>query len=164
MSLDIKNAFNTRSRVKMAESLFRTPRTHPIWNLFHWAYCDPSHLNLYHQNGEYKGTILSQEGLRQGDILASFISLSMQPASEKIDDILTGSHFGPTKNLDTPSNSHPATIAQPRPLGYRRTPNKHNSTNTKAPPMPLLRLYRRHELQYYRGQHHRLLSTHRSNP
>ncbi len=70
MSLDIKNAFNTRSRVKIAESLFRTPCTHPIWNLFHWAYCDPSHLNLYHQNGEYKGTI-SQEGVRQGDILAS---------------------------------------------------------------------------------------------
>ncbi len=73
MSLDIKNAFNTRSRVKMAESLFKTPCTHPIWNLFYWAYCDTSHLNLYHQNGEYKGTILSQEGVRQGDILASFI-------------------------------------------------------------------------------------------
>jgi hypothetical protein len=105
MSLDIKNAFKTRSRVKIAKSLFRTPCTHPIWNLFHWAYCDPSHLNLYHQNGEYKGTILSQEGVRQEDILAFFIfSLSMQPAYEKIDNILTGSHSGPTKNLDTPSN------------------------------------------------------------
>ncbi len=47
MSLDIKNAFNTRSCVKMAESLFSTPSTHPIWHLFHWAYCDSSHLNLY---------------------------------------------------------------------------------------------------------------------
>jgi hypothetical protein len=108
MSLDIKNAFNTRSRVKMAESLFKTPCTHPIWNLFHWAYCDPSHLNLYHQNGEYKGTILSQEGVRQGDILASFIfSLSMQPAYEKIDDILAGNQTSPTNNSDTPSNSQP---------------------------------------------------------
>ncbi len=63
MSLDIKNAFNTKSFLKMAQSLFKTPCTHSIWNLFHWAYCDPSHLNLYNQTGEYKGTILSQEGV-----------------------------------------------------------------------------------------------------
>ncbi len=28
MSLDVKNAFNTRSRIKMEESLFNTPSTH----------------------------------------------------------------------------------------------------------------------------------------
>ena len=131
MSLDIKNAFNTRSRVKMAESLFKTRCTHPIWNLFHWAYCDPSHLNLYHQNGEYKGTILSQEGVRQGDILASFIfSLSMQPAYEKIDDILAGNQTGPTNNLDTPSNSQPPPPPPPiHDLSNTETPQ----TNTTLP-------------------------------
>jgi hypothetical protein len=86
----------------MAESLFYTLARIPLGLL------RPSHLNLYHQSGEYKGTILSQEGVRQGDILSSFIfSLSMQPAYEKIDDILAGRYFGPTKDLDTPSDSQP---------------------------------------------------------
>jgi hypothetical protein len=92
VSLDIKNALNTRSRVKMVESLFSTSRTHPSWHLFHWAIFDPYH---FQQNGIYKGTILSQEGVRQGKILASFIfSLSMQPAYEKIDDIPAGRYSG----------------------------------------------------------------------
>ena len=101
MSLDIKNAFNTRSRVKMATTLFNEQKTHPIWRIFHWAYDEPSQLNIFHQNGAYLGTILSQEGVRQGDILASFIfSLSMQPAYEKISDILAKASNEP---LPTPS-------------------------------------------------------------
>jgi hypothetical protein len=75
MFLDIKNAFNTRSCVKMAESLFSTPSTHPIWHLFHWAYCDSSHLNLYYQNGEYKGTIYPKKVYAKATFLPPSFSL-----------------------------------------------------------------------------------------
>ena len=131
MSLDIKNAFNTRSRVKMAESLFNTPSTHHIWHLFHWAYCDPSHLNLYHQNGEYKGTILSQEGVRQGDILASFIfSLSMQPTYEKIDDILAARCSDPNNNM----NTSPDFLPPPLPSHNPDPPHTDTTSTDTIPP------------------------------
>jgi hypothetical protein len=82
-SVDFENAFQTRSRAKIAEVLYAQPKCAPIWRLFDLAYSAPSHLNLYARDGTYQGTILSQEGVRQGDILASFAySLSMQPLYE----------------------------------------------------------------------------------
>ena len=57
----------------------------------------------------------------------------MQPAYEKIDDILTGRHSGLTKDLVTPSNSHP-----PPPLSLN--PNLSDTDAPQANTTPLTQI------------------------
>ena len=54
------------------------PTLKPIWRLSHWAYRQSSPL-LIMDNGKYVDTILSEEGVKQGDTLGSLLfALSMQ--------------------------------------------------------------------------------------
>jgi len=81
-STDIKNAFNTRRRIDMWQSLVSQPSCHPLIRIVHWAYSDSSKLCVYEGSGLFD-TVVSAEGVVQGDPLASLLfALSMQPIYE----------------------------------------------------------------------------------
>jgi hypothetical protein len=67
LKTDIKNAFNSRSRVRIAETLFGNKDASPLWRLFHWSYSSPSNLFLYTNYGNDSTIIKSSQGVRQGD-------------------------------------------------------------------------------------------------
>ena len=77
---DISNAFNCRSRAAVAEALYQTACTKPIWNLFRFAYARAaSPLLVYGRTGRCEHIQPSAEGVRQGDPLASLLfALSME--------------------------------------------------------------------------------------
>jgi hypothetical protein len=81
VSLDVKNAFNSLDRGLIAAALQAQPRTKPLWPIAKLAYSSPSTLYLFNRTGECVSTVLSQRGVRQGDVLGSFLfALAMQPA------------------------------------------------------------------------------------
>ena len=78
ISTDLSNAFNTRSRPQILDSLFVTQSLAPLWRLAHWSYgLDTSLLVMNH--GRVFAELSSCEGVRQGDVLGSLLfSLSMR--------------------------------------------------------------------------------------
>ena len=79
LKTDFKNAFNTRKRSGILSTLFKHSQLGPIWRLSHWAYRSPSTL-LGSYQGIISDPILSAEGVKQGDVLSSFLfSLSVHP-------------------------------------------------------------------------------------
>ena len=79
LKCDIKNAFNERKRGHILTELYKVQSLQPIWRIAHWAYKDVSELLLF-DHGRYCETILSAEGVKQGDCLGSLLfAVSMQP-------------------------------------------------------------------------------------
>ena len=77
LKCDIKNAFNERKREQLLADLFKEKRLRPLWRFAHWAYQTPSTSRVDH--GTFVGALLSEQGVRQGDGLASLLlSLSVQ--------------------------------------------------------------------------------------
>jgi hypothetical protein len=72
LSVDFSNAFNTLRRDVMLSRTFSEPHLSPLWRLAHWAYRSSSDLLLF-QHGELVASIVSAEGLRQGDPLSSLL-------------------------------------------------------------------------------------------
>ena len=68
IKVDFKNAFNSCSRERMLRSFLSQETLAPAWNLFRWAYSEPSPLLFYNLN-ELAHVISSSEGGRQGDLL-----------------------------------------------------------------------------------------------
>ena len=78
-SLDFANAFNERSRLTIARALYDDPRLSSLWRLFDWSYGTPVPLYLF-DRGTCVEQLWSSEGVRQGDVLGSFLfALSIQP-------------------------------------------------------------------------------------
>ncbi len=79
-SVDIDNAFNSKSRALMAEALFDREELAALWRFFLWCYGVRALLFLFHRT-RYVSHLWSEEGVRQGDVLGSFLfALSLQPA------------------------------------------------------------------------------------
>jgi len=77
LKCDIKNAFNERKREQILSELFRTETLQPLWRLAHWAYKAPSSMLVF-EHGQYRTTIMSCQGVKQGDCLGSLLfSLSV---------------------------------------------------------------------------------------
>ena len=72
LSVDFSNAFNTLRREFMLSRTFSVPQLSPLWRLAHWAYRSPTDLLLI-QHGVLVDSIVSAEGLRQGDPLSSLL-------------------------------------------------------------------------------------------
>ena len=72
ISTDIKNAFNTRKRADILNILFNTPALAPLWRLASWSYGSSSPL-LVMDRGRVISQLVSGEGVKQGDVLASFL-------------------------------------------------------------------------------------------
>src|ERR1700733_10844353 len=47
ISVDIKNAFNSRQRSSIADILYSVPECAPLYSLFYWAHRSPSPLFIY---------------------------------------------------------------------------------------------------------------------
>ena len=78
LKCDFQNAFNERKREQIFHELFRHDQLRPLWRLSHWAYKTPSEL-LVLDNGAIAMSILSEQGVKQGDGLGSLLfSLSVQ--------------------------------------------------------------------------------------
>ena len=73
LSVDISNAFNSIDRHSISHSLYTSPHTAPLWRLFDWSYSSPSELCVYDSDGIKQATILSSQGVKQGDPLSSFL-------------------------------------------------------------------------------------------
>ena len=79
LKCDLKNAFNERKREHILAELYKVQSLQPIWRIAQWAYKDVSELLLF-DHGRYCETILSAEGVKQGDCLGSLLfAVSMQP-------------------------------------------------------------------------------------
>jgi hypothetical protein len=88
ISSDISNAFNTCSRSHTLSTLFESPSLSPIFRLAHWSYGTTSPLLLM-DRGRIAAQLLSCEGVRQGDALASLLcALSLRSTySSSIDGL-----------------------------------------------------------------------------
>jgi len=69
---DFINAFNTAKRSLVLKAIFAQPSLKHIWRFAHMCYSQPSLLFLF-VNGNLLSTLLSSEGLRQGDVLGSML-------------------------------------------------------------------------------------------
>ena len=79
LKCDIRNAFNSRKREQILAELFKQEDLKPIWRLAHWAYKDISSLLVF-DNGQYRCTIDSAQGVKQGDCLgAGLFANSVHP-------------------------------------------------------------------------------------
>ena len=79
LKCDLKNAFNERNRSQILQELFKYDNLRPLWRLAHWAYRAPSSLLVF-DRGIHVDTISSEQGVKQGDCLGSFLfSLSVHP-------------------------------------------------------------------------------------
>jgi hypothetical protein len=58
LTLDIKNAFNSRRRSEIAQALFAEREASPAWRLFHWAYRSATPLLIYDRSGHRHATLL----------------------------------------------------------------------------------------------------------
>jgi hypothetical protein len=72
LKLDFRNAFNSLKRSVILASLFTNNLLRPLYRLSHWAYKAPSTL-LSSFNGTISDPILSREGVKQGDVLATLL-------------------------------------------------------------------------------------------
>jgi len=70
---DFRNAFNTVSRSSMMASLFGQPKLNRLWRVAHWAYSQPSLVLVRDRQGELVTVLSSEQGVRQGDPLASLL-------------------------------------------------------------------------------------------
>lgn len=83
LTTDITNAFNSMDRKIIWNQLLANPCTQPLWRLFQSSYGQPTPLYVYDKQ-EYKTTIMSETGVRQGDVLGAFgFAMGVQPAYEK---------------------------------------------------------------------------------
>ena len=77
LSIDIANAFNSLERAAIFDALYREPALKPIWNIAQFAYTHPSVLVLRERlratQENRLHTILSDNGVRQGDPLAALL-------------------------------------------------------------------------------------------
>jgi hypothetical protein len=71
ITTDFRAAFQTRCRSSIATSVFNQPILSHINRLFHWAYSQPSDLLIFSPDGSLYDSVLSSNGVRQGDVLAS---------------------------------------------------------------------------------------------
>jgi len=86
LSVDVRNAFNTRHRGQILDAVYANDKLQVLWRLVDWAYGRPSHLWVV-DNGDIVDTILSTQGVKQGDSLASFLfSLSMAGIYSEIEN------------------------------------------------------------------------------
>ena len=84
LSLDVKNAFNTRKRSSIAHALYVRKDLAKCFRLFNWAYGEASPL-IFDNDLLGLAPLFSQEGVRQGDPLAMLaFCASIQPLLEKI--------------------------------------------------------------------------------
>ena len=70
LKVDFTNAFNTLHRSVILRELFARKELGSLWRLASWVYGSPSTLLLLDQ-GTVAGSMLSQEGVRQGCVLAA---------------------------------------------------------------------------------------------
>ncbi len=78
LSVDFQNSFNERCRAIIAEALYRLIQLSALWRLFNWSYGSPVPLFLF-DRGRCVQCLMSCEGVRQGDVLGSFLfALSIQ--------------------------------------------------------------------------------------
>ena len=69
--IDIRNAFNERGRKLIMDGVFARPALRGLWRLTHWAHEVASLLLIRSTGGIVWAVLLSQEGVRQGCVLAS---------------------------------------------------------------------------------------------
>ena len=74
LKVDFTNAFNTLHRSLILRELYARKDLSPIWRLASWVYGSPSTLLLL-DNGMVSGSLLSQEGVRQGCVLAAIATI-----------------------------------------------------------------------------------------
>ena len=88
VSTDLTNAFNTRNRAQILESLYKEEKLSPLWRLANWSYGTSSPLLLM-DNGVVLAELLSTTGVKQGDNLGSLLwALSMKDTySESINGL-----------------------------------------------------------------------------
>jgi hypothetical protein len=86
IQLDITNAYGTADRAKMLEAVYANPALINSWKLYDLSYSRPSQL-LVRKSGRVVHAIVSENGVKQGDVLATlgFCTL-IQPALEEIDE------------------------------------------------------------------------------
>ena len=83
LSLDLKNAFNTPSRIDIAKAVFAFSAMRPFQRLFHAEYSRESELLYYGTDGQLAGVVPSTAGVRQGSPLATlYFCTLMQPILE----------------------------------------------------------------------------------
>lgn len=90
MKIDVRNAFNCLDRDANIRALIATAyATRPTWKLHQWAYNEePTPLLVFHPELHHlMHVLLSSQGVKQGDTLASFnFALTAQPVYELIVD------------------------------------------------------------------------------
>jgi hypothetical protein len=69
--VDVKNAFNTRSRASMLNTLFSQPELGKLWRLAHFRYKQPTKIFYQQASGSIALTLESREGCTQGDNLGT---------------------------------------------------------------------------------------------
>ena len=82
LHLDSVNAFNTADRAAMLSAVYGEHRLSNSWNVFTFAYGNPSNL-LVRDHGHVAGSISSEQGVKQGCVLSSLgFARVMQPVYE----------------------------------------------------------------------------------
>jgi hypothetical protein len=71
LAVDFRNAYNERCRSIMAAELYKRQDCAAIWRMFNWAYGSSSPLLLYGSDRRLIRDISSEEGVKQGDPIAS---------------------------------------------------------------------------------------------
>jgi hypothetical protein len=95
ITTDWTNAFNTRSRADIITTTLNNKICSPIHSILHWSYAQPSNLHVFNRDGSLIRSFLSQQGVRQGDPLASLaFSLSVQSFYEAAVDVQPGRVLG----------------------------------------------------------------------
>ena len=86
LTVDVVNAFNTRSRAAILRKLYAHPQLSLLWRLTHWHYSTPTNLHVLDESGLSVATIVSACGVKQGDPLASLLyALSMHDIYKTVD-------------------------------------------------------------------------------
>lgn len=93
IKFDVRNAFNTRRRDLIADSIRDTPKLHPMWPLFRSVYGRSGTALVYGAERRLTGCVSVREGVIQGDRIASLAyAASMQPLYERLYDQTDGLH------------------------------------------------------------------------
>jgi hypothetical protein len=71
LKVDVKNAFNELSRARLLDLYMKHPELAPLLPFLHWTYRSPSHVLLRKPDNDIV-SVLSQDGLNQGDLGGSF--------------------------------------------------------------------------------------------
>ena len=86
LSLDIRNAFNTRRRSDIARTLYDHRDMSPMWPLFQAMYDRPIPSYLYDSAGRLAHCFRVEEGVLQGDAMSQLtFDLSMEDAYQKVE-------------------------------------------------------------------------------